>query len=83
MTTRPPEEDTTMTRSARTPRQPVPERQPAGNRAPAYVIELWASPELRARNPGRPLSLAEALEVAHGDAAGLDRDPDPELEAEP
>jgi hypothetical protein len=47
------------------------------------VIELWASPELRARNPGLPLSLAEALEAAHGDAAGLDRDPDPDLEAEP
>jgi hypothetical protein len=72
-----------MTRSARTPRQPVPEQQPAGSRAPAYVIELWASPELRARNPARPLSLAEALEAAHGYAAGLDRDPDPELEAEP
>ena len=81
MTTRPPEEDTTMARSARTPRQPVPERQPAGNRAPAYVIELWASPELGARNPGRHLSLAEALEVAYGDPLGLDRDP--ELEAEP
>ena len=81
MTTRPLEEDTTTTRSARTPRRPVPERQPAGSRAPAYVIELWASPELRARNPGRPLSLAEALEVAHGDAACLARDP--ELEAEP
>lgn len=81
MTTRPPEEDTTMTRSARTPRQPVPERQPAGSRAPAYVIELWASPDLRATNPARPLSLAEALEVAHGDAVGLDRDL--ELEAEP
>ena len=63
MTTRPPEEDSTMTRSARTPRQPVPEQQPAGSRAPDYVIELWVSPELRARDPGRPLSLAEALEV--------------------
>jgi hypothetical protein len=83
MTPRPPEEDTPMTRSARTPRQPAPEQQPAGSRAPAYVIELCASPELRARNPGRPLSLAEALQVAHGDAAGRDRDPEPELEAEP
>lgn len=78
MTNRPPEEDTTMIRSARTPRQPVPERQPAGSRAPDYVIELWASPELRARNPGR-LSLAEALEVGH-DAAGLTWDPEPEAE---
>jgi hypothetical protein len=81
MTTRPPEKDTTMTRSARTPRQPVPEQQPAGSRAPDYVIELWVSPELRDRDPGRPLSLAEALEVGHGDAAGPAREP--ELEAEP
>ena len=66
MTTRPPEEDTT---------------QPAGSRAAASVIELWVSPERRARNRGRPLSLAETLEAGHGDAAGLDRDP--ELEAEP
>jgi len=70
-----------MTRSARTPRQPAPEHQPAGSRAPAYVIEVCVSPELRAWNPGRPLSLAEALDVGHGGAAGLD--PEPELEAEP
>jgi hypothetical protein len=50
---------------------------------PEFVIELWASPQLRERNPGRPLSLYEALEAGREPAPGREPEPDPELEAEP
>lgn len=30
---------------------------------PDYVIEIWISPQMLARNPDRPLPLWEALEV--------------------
>jgi hypothetical protein len=52
-------------------------------RRPEYVIEIWASPQLRDKDPGRPLSLAEALQAGRQPAAGRDREPDPEPELEP
>jgi hypothetical protein len=50
-------------------------------RRPEFVIEIWASPQLREQNPGRALSLSEAL--GHQPAARRDREPDPEPEIEP
>jgi hypothetical protein len=35
----------------------------ATGRHPAYVIEIDISPQIRARDPGRPLSLSEALDT--------------------
>ena len=48
---------------------------------PKFVIEIWANPELRERNPGRALSLSEAL--GRQPAAPRGREPDPEPEIEP
>ena len=50
---------------------------------PQFAVEVWASPLLREQNPGRALSLSEALEAGHQPAAHRDREPDPELEIEP
>jgi hypothetical protein len=58
-------------------RQP-PDRQ---GRQPQFVIEIWASPQLREHNPGRALSLCEAL--GREPALREEPEPDPELEAEP
>src|SRR6266581_5890847 len=35
----------------------------ATGRRPEYVVEIDISPQLRARDPGRPLSLSEALDT--------------------
>ena len=59
------------------------ELQSRTGRRPEFVIEIWASPQLREQNPGRALSLSEALEAGHQRAAYRDREPDPELEIEP
>ena len=52
-------------------------------RRPTFVIEIWASPQLREQNPGRPLSLREALDAGRGPAPRREPEPDPEPEAEP
>jgi hypothetical protein len=45
-----------------------------------FAVEVWASPQLRNQDPGRDLSLAEALGRA---AAPTDPEPGPEPELEP
>ena len=57
------------------------ELQDRTNTGPKFVIELWASPQLRKQNPGRALSLSEVL--GRQPAACTDREPDPEPEIEP
>jgi hypothetical protein len=57
------------------------EPQHRDGRPPTFVIEIWASPQLREQNPGRALSLSEALGCQP--AARKDREPDPEAEIEP
>ncbi len=57
--------------------------QQADPYAPAYVVEVLINPQLRARNPGRPLTLCEALQVGHGPEPGRKPEPDLEPEAEP
>jgi hypothetical protein len=47
------------------------------------VVEVLINPELRARNPGRPLTLCEALEVGHYPKPDRETEPDLEPEAEP
>jgi len=79
------------------PRQPAPgprpeageQRQDAATaepqhrdgRPPTFLIEIWASPQLREQDPGRALSLSEAL--GRRPATRRDREPDPEPEIEP
>jgi hypothetical protein len=83
--------------TASNPRQAAPSALPDGNKQPQaaatgepqdrndgrpkFVIEIWASPQLREQDPGRALSLSEAL--GHRPAARRDREPDPEPEIEP
>jgi hypothetical protein len=57
------------------------ELQDRTGRGPKFAIELWASPQLRKQNPGRALSLSEAL--GRQPAARRDREPDPEPEIGP
>lgn len=57
------------------------ELQDRTGRRPTFVIEIWASPQLREQKPGRALSLSEAL--GRQPAAPRDREPDPEPEIEP
>ena len=57
------------------------EPQHRNDRPPTFVVEIWASPQLREQNPGRALSLSEAL--GRQPAARRDREPDPEPEIEP
>ena len=59
------------------------EPQDQTRRRPTLVIEIWASPQLREQNPGRPLSLREALDAGRGPAPRREPEPDPEPEAEP
>ena len=59
------------------------EPQHRDDRPPTFVIEIWASPQLREQNPGRALSLSEALEAGHQPAARRDCEPDTEPEIEP
>lgn len=47
-----------------------------------HFIEIAISPQLRERDPGRPLSLLEALEVGHPTPAGRQPESEPEREAE-
>ena len=81
------------------PRQPAPGARPEGGkqwqdaataepqhrdgRPPTFVIEVWASPQLRNQNPGRAPSLSEALQAGRQPAAGRDVERDPEPEPEP
>jgi len=62
------------------PREPQDQR---GGRPPEYVIEIWASSELRERDQARPLSLSEALQAGRPPAPGKDPEPDLEPEIEP
>jgi hypothetical protein len=57
------------------------ELQSRTGRRPEFVIEIWASPQLREQNPGRARSLSEAL--GRQPAARRDREPDPEPEIGP
>jgi hypothetical protein len=50
---------------------------------PKFVVEIWASPRLRARDPGRPLSLCEVLAAGRETAPRKEPGPDPEPEPEP
>lgn len=59
---------------------PGPEQQYAGSRPPKFVIEIWAHPRFRERDPNRPLTLCEALEL--GRQPKPDRQPEPDLEPE-
>jgi hypothetical protein len=59
------------------------ERLARDGRPPQSAIEIWASPQLREQNPGRPLSLSEALQSGRRSAASKGREPDPEPEIEP
>ena len=83
--------------TASDPREAAPDGRPEGDkqrpeaanhemqnrtgRRPEFVIEIWASPQLREQDPGRALSLSEAL--GRQPAARRDREPDPEPEIEP
>jgi hypothetical protein len=83
--------------TASDPREAAPDGRPEGGkqrqeaanrelqnrtgRRPEFVIEVWASPQLREQNPGRALSLSEAL--GRQPAARRDREPAPEPEIEP
>ena len=49
---------------------------------PQWVIEYWISPQMRARNPNRPLTLCEVLEIGRTPEP-REPGPDLELEAEP
>jgi hypothetical protein len=66
-------------------RQTPPIREPRDQASgrPAFVIELWASPQLREQDPGRPLSLLEALDAGREPASGREPVPEPDLEIEP
>ena len=57
------------------------EPQDQAGSPPKLVIEIWASPRLRDQNPGRPLSLEEAL--GRGPAPHREPEPAPEPEPEP
>ena len=57
---------------------PRPGPPPAGYRPPEFVVEVWVSPQLRARHPDWPLSLHEAVQVGH--RPNPERDPEPEVE---
>jgi hypothetical protein len=57
------------------------EPQDHPGRQPTFVLELWASPQLRNRDPNRAPSLADVL--GRQPAADKDREPDLEPEIEP
>jgi hypothetical protein len=52
-------------------------------RRPEFAVEIWASPQLRERDPGRVRSLFEALEAGRGRVPRREPEPDPEPEPEP
>jgi hypothetical protein len=54
-------------------------RHQTGGR-PESVLEIWASPQLRERDPDRVQSLSEALEAGSGPAPRREPQPDPEPE---
>jgi hypothetical protein len=62
---------------------PAAEPQDRTGRQPQFVIEIWASPQLRQQNPDRAQSLSEAIKAGRHPAAHRDREPDPQLEIEP
>jgi hypothetical protein len=66
-------------------RQTTANREPQDqtSRRPTFVIELWANPQLREQNPGRPLSLREALDAGHEPSSHKEPVPEPDLEIEP
>ena len=66
-----------------TPSTPLDEPGHQTGRRPEYAIEIWASPQLRERDPDRALSLLEALEAGREPAPGRPPEPDPEPEPEP
>jgi len=53
------------------------------SRRPEFVIEIWASPQLRQQNPGRARTLSEALEAGCQPSPHRNPEPDPEPEIEP
>jgi hypothetical protein len=59
------------------------EPQEQTSRWPAFVIELWANPQLREQNPGRPLSLREALGAGREPTSHKEPVPEQGLEIEP
>lgn len=61
-------------------RQAAAFREPADR--PRFVVEIWASPQLREQHPDRPLSLCEAIEGGREPAPRREPEPDREPEAE-
>ncbi len=59
------------------------EPQDRSSRRPEFVIEIWASPQLRQQNPGRALTLSEALEAGCQPSPHRIPELDPEPEIEP
>jgi len=51
---------------------------PADYLPPEFVVEIWTSPQIRARHPDWPLSLHEAVIVSH--RQNPEYDPEPEAE---
>jgi hypothetical protein len=75
-----------VTRPAGGKQRPAPaihEPRRQTGRRPEFVIEIWASPRLRERDPDRVLSLREALEAGRRPAPRTEPEPDPEPEPEP
>jgi hypothetical protein len=62
-------------------RQAAAIREPADR--PTFVVEVWASPQLREQHPDRALSLCEALEGGREPALRRVPEPDREPEAGP
>ena len=66
-----------------TPSKPPDEPGHQNGGRPQFAIEIWASPQLRERDPGRARSMLEALEAGREPAPGRQPEPDPEPELEP
>lgn len=64
-------------RDARRPAAGAEPRERTG-RHPDYVIEIAINPQLRERDPGRPLTLLEALQAGHPPAPPGQPAPEPE-----
>lgn len=64
-------------------RKPGPTRHYPDTWQPKFVIEIWAHPRFRERDPNRPLTFWEALEVGYQTKPDQQAEPDPEPEAEP
>jgi hypothetical protein len=58
---------------------PAPGPGGGGIRVPEYVIEIYITPQLRQRDPARPLTLLEALDTGRPAPKAAARDaPEPE-----